>query len=119
MEKKHNYPEHSALCMEKKLFYFRYIRLIVLSPLEKHSFSQRNCIIREYTSGNLHKNWSVNFEFVLTPKSAVKSSRQTRRKFSTITNSLIVPKLPLHLLMSLSMCINIFHSSNALMANKQ
>ena len=32
---------------------------------------------------------SVNFAFVLTPRSAVKCSRQTRRIFSTITNSLM------------------------------
>ena len=32
---------------------------------------------------------TINFSFVLTPKSAVKSSRQTRRIFSTNTNSLI------------------------------
>ena len=32
----------------------------------------------------------VNFAFVLTPKSAVKSSRQSRRIFSTITNSLVI-----------------------------
>ena len=30
----------------------------------------------------------VNFAFVLTPKSAVKSSRRTRRKYSTITISM-------------------------------
>ena len=33
--------------------------------------------------------FDVNFAFVLTPKSAVKSGRQTRRLFSTITNSVI------------------------------
>ena len=66
--------------------------------------------IRECTSWNLHKNWSqvtvnrqlwipvllfsrslkirVDFAFVLTPKSAVMSSRRTRRLFSTITISL-------------------------------
>ena len=66
--------------------------------------------IRECTSGNLHKSWSqvtvnrqlwilvflfpprwkfgVNFAFVLTPKSAFKSSRKSRRIFSTIPNSL-------------------------------
>ena len=32
----------------------------------------------------------VNVAFVLTPKSAVKSSRQTRRMFSAITNSLTI-----------------------------
>ena len=64
--------------------------------------------VREYTLGNLCKNWrqvyrqlwilvllfprswhiGVNFAFVSTHKSAVKSSRQTRRIFSNITNSL-------------------------------
>ena len=37
--------------------------------------------------------FGVNFAFVLTrPESAVKSSRQTRRIFSTITNSLMITK---------------------------
>ena len=69
--------------------------------------------IREYTSGNLRKNWSqgfcvqtaMNTSFALrsqlenrrqlcvclTPKSAVKSSRRTRRMFSTNTKSLVKP----------------------------
>ena len=36
--------------------------------------------------------FGVNFAFVLTPKSAVKSIRRTRRTFSSITHSLLPKK---------------------------
>ena len=72
--------------------------------------TEKKLYIRGYTSGNLRKSWSqgycgqtalkilvvlfsrslkigVNFAFVLTPKSAVKSSRRT--KFSSISISLL------------------------------
>ena len=66
--------------------------------------------IREYTSGSLRKNWNISFAlltqliwqfgvnsvFVLTPKSAVKSRKQTRSIISSITTSLLKP-LQLHL----------------------
>ena len=49
-----------------------------------------NCILENIRQEKLCKNSAIRFQltFVLTPKSAVKSSRQTRPIFSAITNSL-------------------------------
>ena len=56
-------------------------------------YIQRNCILekmRQEIYAKIGVRWfiGVNFAFVLIPKSAVKSGRQTRRKFS-ITNFLV------------------------------
>ena len=49
-----------------------------------------NCMLENTRQEKLSKNSAIRFQlaFVLTPKSAVKSSRQTRPIFSAITNSL-------------------------------